>query len=210
MDYVKDKHERKIEGVANTESLRYLYESFYMPLVFLILGAIPVLPLSIFQKLEEDFPLNEILIALSVLLWSLALHTITTILRRFIIVPWGITIILAVVPLIIGCKTEKQSAKKRIILMGVACGMILLSVVLLIAFRLSKFEKTAYISTGLSLAFAIQLVGQTLNFEDIHVLFVFHSEFFNYQVLYLAGQGLKRCGNATTKTLLPAWLALIT
>nr|CAH8865422.1 unnamed protein product [Trichobilharzia regenti] len=134
-----------------------------MALGFLVLGTIPVSMLFIIEKVREMFPLNEVLISLSV-----------------------ITVILAVVAVIIGYKTVKQSAKVSIILLSIAGGIIVLDIILLIASRVAKRKLIAVILSGIFLAFAVLIV------------------------LYLTGQGLKRCNNQTTKTLLPIWLAMIT
>nr|CAH8865732.1 unnamed protein product [Trichobilharzia regenti] len=172
--------------VATIPALRNLYDTFYMALGFLVLGAIPVSMLIIIEKVREIFPLNEVLISLSVLLWSFAIPAVTKSMRFLVFAPWGITVILDVVALIIGYKTVKQSAKVSIILLGIAGGIILLDIILLIALRVAQRELIAVILCGIFLAFAVLIV------------------------LYLTGQGVKRCNNETTKTLLPMWLSLIT
>uniref|UniRef100_A0AA85J390 Uncharacterized protein n=1 Tax=Trichobilharzia regenti TaxID=157069 RepID=A0AA85J390_TRIRE len=172
--------------VATIEALRYLYDTFYMALGFLVLGAIPVSLLFIIEKVRTTFPLNEVLISISVLLWSFTLPAVTKSMGFLIFAPWGITVILAVVAVIIGYKTVKQSAKVSIILLGIAGGTTLLDIILLIALRLANHELIAVILSGIILALAALIV------------------------LYLTGQGIKRCNNETTKTLLPLWLALIT
>ncbi|CAH8865229.1 unnamed protein product, partial [Trichobilharzia szidati] len=63
--------------VATIEALRYLYDAFYIPLVFSVLGATFLLVLSINEKVRETFPLNDVLISLSVLSWSIALPVVT-------------------------------------------------------------------------------------------------------------------------------------
>ncbi|CAH8864307.1 unnamed protein product, partial [Trichobilharzia szidati] len=143
--------------VAAIEALRYLYDAFYIPLVFSVLGATFLLVLSINEKVRVTFPLNDVLISLSVLLWSIALPVVTKSMGFFIFVPWGITITVAVMTLIIGYKTVKRSAKR-----------------------------IAVILFGIFLAIALLIV------------------------LYLTGQGIKRCNKETTRTLLPSGLALIT
>ncbi|CAH8865945.1 unnamed protein product [Trichobilharzia szidati] len=103
-----------------------------------------------------------------------------------IFAPWIITIIVALLTLIIGYRTVKRSAKVSIILLSVAGGITVLGIILLIAFRLAQREIIAVILSGIFLASAVLIV------------------------LYLTGQGIKRCNNETTRTLLPMWLALIT
>ncbi|CAH8865219.1 unnamed protein product, partial [Trichobilharzia szidati] len=161
-------------GVATINKLQHLYGAFYIPLVFLVLGAIPVSVLLIIEKLRETFPLNEGLISLSVLLWSIALPAVSKSMGSFIFAPWIITIIVAVLTLIIGYRTVKRSAKVSIILLSVAGGITVLGIILLIAFRLAQREITAVILSGIFLASAVLIV------------------------LYLAGQGIKRCNNETT------------
>nr|CAH8865208.1 unnamed protein product [Trichobilharzia regenti] len=170
---------------ATIPHLERLYKFFYVPLVFSVLGAIPVSLLFIIVKLKESFPLNEVLISLSVLLWSFAIPAISKSMKYLIFAPWSIAITLAVVTLIIGYKTVKRSTKVSIILLSIAGGITMLGLILLIALRI-KFELLAVILSGIFLAFAVLIV------------------------LYLTGQGIKRCYNATTKNLLPVWLALIT
>uniref|UniRef100_A0AA85J457 Uncharacterized protein n=1 Tax=Trichobilharzia regenti TaxID=157069 RepID=A0AA85J457_TRIRE len=151
-----------------------------------VLGAVPVSMLFVITKLRETFPYNELLISLSVLLWSFALPAVTKSMGLSIFAPWTFTIILAVLTLIIGYKTVKRSTKVSIILLGVAGGITVLGITVLIAFRITGREVTAVILSGIILAIAVLLV------------------------LYLTGQGIKRCNNETTKTLLSMWLALIT
>ncbi|CAH8865235.1 unnamed protein product, partial [Trichobilharzia szidati] len=172
--------------VATIEALRHLYDAFYIPLVFSVLGATFLLVLSINEKVRETFPLNDVLISLSVLSWSIALPVVTKSVGFSIFSPWGITITLAVMALIIGYKTVKRSAKVSFILLGVAGGITVLGIILLIALRLTKRELIAVILFGIFLAFAVLIV------------------------LYLTGQGIKRCNKETTRTLLPSGLALIT
>ncbi|CAH8865225.1 unnamed protein product [Trichobilharzia szidati] len=135
-----------------------MYGAFYIPLVFLVLGAIPVSVLLIIEKLRETFPLNEALISLSVLLWSIALPAVSKSMGSFIFAPWIITIIVAVVTLIIGYRTVKRSAKVSIILLSVAGGITVLGIFVLIAFRLAQREITAVILSGIFLASAVLIV----------------------------------------------------
>nr|CAH8865404.1 unnamed protein product [Trichobilharzia regenti] len=153
---------------------------------YFVLGAVPVSLLFVITKLREKFPYNELLISLSVLLWSFALPAVTKSMGLSIFAPWTITIILAVVTLLFGYRTEKRSTKVSITLLGVAGGITVLGITVLIAFRITGREVTAVILSGIILAIAVLLV------------------------LYLTGQGIKRCNNETTKTLLSMWLALIT
>ncbi|CAH8865251.1 unnamed protein product, partial [Trichobilharzia szidati] len=117
-----------------------------------------LLVLSINEKVRETFPLNDVLISLSVLSWSIALPVVTKSVGFSIFSPWGITITVAVMALIIGYKTVKRSAKVSFILLGVAGGITVLGIILLIALRLTKRELIAGILFGIFLAFAVLIV----------------------------------------------------
>ncbi|CAH8864951.1 unnamed protein product [Trichobilharzia szidati] len=144
--------------VATIKELQYLYDVVYMPLVVSVLGAVLLLVLSINEKVRETFPLNDVLISLSVLLWSIALPAITKSMGLLIFAPWVIAIILAVVTLIIGYKTVKRSAKVSIILLSVAGGITVLGISVLIALKIAQRELIAVILFGIFLAFAVLIV----------------------------------------------------
>nr|CAH8822053.1 unnamed protein product [Trichobilharzia regenti] len=105
-------------SVSTIDGLRYLYDTFNMPLGFLVLGSIPVSVLLIMEKLRETFLLIEVLISLSVLLWSVALPAVTKCMELLIFAPCVITIMLDLLTLIIGYETVKRSSKRIAVLLS--------------------------------------------------------------------------------------------
>nr|CAH8865218.1 unnamed protein product [Trichobilharzia regenti] len=167
-------------------ALQRLYDIFYVPFVFIVLGILSVIVFTYVEEIQERFPANYAFMALCILFESLGLPVLTRSLRWWTLLAWSLAIVVAVTALTIGYKMERRRKKVSIILLSTAGGMMVSAIIVLIALRLSGFLKTSSIISGLIVIATISIV------------------------LYIIGQRLQRCSEEPTTSLLPLGLSLLT
>nr|CAH8865214.1 unnamed protein product [Trichobilharzia regenti] len=171
---------------ATITALQRLYDIFYVPFVFIVLGILSVIVFTYVEEIQERFPANYAFMALCILFESLGLPVLTRSLRWWTLLAWSLAIVVAVTALTIGYKMERRRKKVSIILLSTAGGMMVSAIIVLIALRLSGFLKTSSIISGLIVIATISIV------------------------LYIIGQRLQRCSEEPTTSLLPLGLSLLT
>nr|CAH8865190.1 unnamed protein product [Trichobilharzia regenti] len=171
---------------ATIPPFRDLCEKLYLPIPFFVLGIIPMGVFLLAKNIQERFPLNYVLVVLALLLLSFAIPGIKAALQLWNILSWTLTIAVSVSALIFGYKMEKLSKKSSIILLSLAGGLALVGIIVLITLKVTVHGIISTILPALIIVFAILMV------------------------LYLTGQGIKRCSKADTSSMLPIWLTMIT
>ncbi|CAH8839622.1 unnamed protein product [Trichobilharzia szidati] len=138
------------------------------------------------KNVQERFPLNYALVVLALLLLSFAIPGITAALWLWNILSWTLTMAVSVGALIFGYKMEKLSKTSSIIVLSFAGGITVVGIIVLITLKVTLNGIISTILPALIIVFAILMV------------------------LYLTGQGIKRCSKADTSSILPIWLTVIT
>nr|CAH8865204.1 unnamed protein product [Trichobilharzia regenti] len=144
-----------------------------------MLGSIPTAVIIFVKAVQERLALNIGLIVLAVLLLSFGIPGLTADKGLWNILSWILTMAVSFTTLIIGYRMEKLTKKASIIVLGLAGGIAALGVILWIALGVAQYPVAAKYVSALIVIFAILMV------------------------LYLTGQGIKRCGKAETDSLLP-------
>ncbi|CAH8839619.1 unnamed protein product, partial [Trichobilharzia szidati] len=171
---------------ATIPPFRDLCEKLYLPSAFFVLGIIPMGVFLFAKNVQERFPLNYALVVLALLLLSFAIPGITAALWLWNILSWTLTMAVSVGALIFGYKMEKLSKTSSIIVLSFAGGITVVGIIVLITLKVTLNGIISTILPALIIVFAILMV------------------------LYLTGQGIKRCSKADTSSILPIWLTVIT
>nr|CAH8864202.1 unnamed protein product [Trichobilharzia regenti] len=157
-----------------------------MPVIFMILGLIPILLALFVKKLGKKTIVIYGLFLLTVFVWSLAIPASSIFAEKRSIVSWLVAIFLGLSLVEGGYKFKKISGKAKLIIITSAAVLMLLGAILFMVMVLSKpLEILKFVS------------GAFLILSGILVLF-------------LVGKFLKECDPSQSSGIYPVWLALIT
>nr|CAH8865108.1 unnamed protein product [Trichobilharzia regenti] len=171
---------------ATIPTLQKVYGTPLLPFIFFVLGLTLTGVILFVKKVHERSSLFIGLLILAVLLLSWGIPGITAAVGLWNILSWFLTLAVSVAALILGYKKEKLSKKASIIFLSFAGGIAGVGFIVFITLIATKNHNISAYLTPLIFICAL------------------------LTVLYLTGQGIKRCSRPETSSLLPIWLTLIT
>nr|CAH8864210.1 unnamed protein product [Trichobilharzia regenti] len=118
--------------------IRVQIEKTYMPVIFMILGIIPILLALFVKKLGKKTIVIYGLFLLTVFVWSLAIPASSIFAEKRSIVSWLVAIFLGLSLVEGGYKFKKISTKAKLIIITSAAVLMLLGVILFMVMVLSK------------------------------------------------------------------------